>query len=274
MLSVLRFGISLLVHLTVTAIGAILTYMGVSSIFTTVLLYNLLETELPGTGITMNESLGEASGAPDGLAFDFFASMTPWLITFGTLIGGLVLLFLGGRGVWRRLRAGLPDEDEGDPKTGERRIGQTLIYGAGAAFGLFRIVLGLFDVADYALLYTSGGRAWAVIEREQDTVNTPVKEPFTGMFIEYRFLTADGQEVTSQTPISYELARQVQEGDQIKVFYSLRDPQKNRLPVEFDLMAVLIHFAVMGFLAVFGLRGLWRNLELGDLDSRNRWSEA
>jgi len=273
-MNVLRFGVSLLVNLAVTAIGAILTYMGVSSVVTTALVISFLETELPGTGTTRNQDLAEAAGEAGGVAFDYFASLTPWLIMAGTLFGGLALLFLGGRGVWRRLRAGLPDEEEGDPQTGERRIGQTLLYGAGAAFGLFRIVLGLFDVADYALLYASGGRAWAVVEREQDTVRTKVKEEFSGMFIDYRFRTADGREVVSQTPISYELARIIVEGDQIEVLYSLRDPQRNRLPMQFDLLAVVIHFAVMGVLAVFGIRGLRRNLDLGDLDSWRRWSDA
>ena len=273
-MSVLRYGVSLLVNLAVTAIGAILAYMGISSLVTTILLYSFLETELPGSQTTMNEALGEATRQGGGVAFDFFADLTPWLITFGTLFGGLALLFFGGRGVWRRLRAGLPDEDEGDPRTAEGRIGHILIYGAGAAIGLLRIVIGLLDVADYAVLYTSGGRTWGVVEREQDTVRTKEKETFSGMFIDVRYQTADGQEMIAQTPISYELARIVEVGDRIEVMYSLSDPQRYRLPAKFDLLGVVIDFAIMGFLAVFGIRGLRRNLDLGDLDSRERWSDA
>jgi len=130
------------------------------------------------------------------------------------------------------------------------------------------------DVADYAVLYTSGGRTWGVVEREQDTVRTKEKETFSGMFIDVRYQTADGQEMIAQTPISYELARIVEVGDRIEVMYSLSDPQRYRLPAKFDLLGVVIDFAIMGFLAVFGIRGLRRNLDLGDLDSRERWSDA
>lgn len=259
-MSLFRFAVSIFANLIMALAGGFLTYLGSIGLLTTLQVYLLLEQALPGTDATMKEALGEA----DGRQLDLFADLTPWLIMFGELIVGLPLLIFGILGLFRRLQAGLPEEEEDTPTSTAGRLGQGLIYLAGGAVGLYLLTFAVIDVVDYAHLEVRAEKAEAVVDRNWKS-NGQDGEP-RGYYAIYRFQTLAGQTFTSKVKVPNFAGGHFTEGNRIVVNYLPSDPSINEWEGTRSLSDYAVPMAFYLLLVVGGFWGLKRNL-FGDLQT-------
>ena len=247
----IRFAISLLASAIAILVGGFLTYLGAISLATTLGIYMFLNQESPDTGMTVNESLSR-----DGSAMiDFTASLTPWLIMFGELGIGLLLLFFGIRGLVRRLAKGPPAADEGDPRTDAGRAIQALFYGAGALFCLSLLLRSVFGMSDVLQVYYLGQDTNAVVENAWTT-----KGKFKYInHLSYSFTAEDGNVVTTEFEVPAKYFREHPYGAEIPVTYMANDPTSNLLPELVFLKEFTVFLAIYALLVVAGIRGFVRN---------------
>lgn len=255
MFSVVRYLISIIVHLVMLAIGGFLTFAGATSLLTVL----SLQTLFGFRPVESEPSLGEWLFEIPDMASLWFADLTPWLITGGYLVFGLPLVFFGARGIVRRVQRGLPTEEDGIAHSSAGRIGQLLLYGIGILFGLSGVVFGAIEIAGPAQLYLSGERGVAVIELEWNATQTEDKSD-TGFFVAYLFDTADGETIRASTQAPVAFVRKTEDGDRVPVIYSAADPSVNLLPDTYDVESLAGFFAFRFFLIGFGLWGIRRTL--------------
>jgi len=257
-----RFILSIVVSLGLAIVGALLVYSGGTALIRSAVLYSLLEETVGNTGTTVREALN-LNGQ---FALSFTDAIVPAMFTVGALFVGGTLLFLGLRGLVRRIVAGLPTEDEGDPKTETGRMGQMLLYGAGTAFGLWGLALGSLDTLSYLVLSTSGVQTTAEVEGIR-TQNRTRDGRMPGVYFDYSFRSISGEVVTgTQLVPSSNFSRAYSDGGELTIYYSLGSPQTHAFP---DLRAwsgIAQFMAFRLILVVFGVWGLRRNLRIGGID--------
>ncbi len=258
---VLRYLISIAVALILTVVGGFLAFSGGFSILTMLTFQFVLDQEIGASGTSLNDVFAETHSG----RLDFFADPSAWLMTVGLFLGGLVLVFLGLRGLYRRLLAGIPEEGEGDAETPLGQLGSILVFALGAAYGSYAMVMLLISAADYLALRTGGVRAMAVIEKEWTARDTESKDD-RGQFVSYRFQTERGEIVVAEKSVPHSILRDYEAGSTIEIVYAREDPSRTLIPVVESWTAFLTRVAAYGFLIVFGIRGLRRNLRLQDLD--------
>jgi hypothetical protein len=253
-MSLFRYLFSLFANLVMIVLGGFLTYMGGLGLILTLQIYLFLETELPG-GKTMNQTLGELNGGE----MDMFGDATPWLIMFGELLVGLPLLVFGVRGLLRRLKGGLPDEEEGLPETSAGRIGQDAVFLAGGLAGLVLLSSTLFKAYDYVSHVTNSARAEAIIEKRWRSGGTA--DEINGQYyVTYRFNTHAGEAFVSKAAVPNFGGKAFTEGNKIIVTYRPDDPKDNEWEELRSLSDYLFPFVMYTALVVGGLWGVKRNL--------------
>jgi hypothetical protein len=253
-MSLFRYLFSLFANLVMIVLGGFLTYMGGLGLILTLQIYLFLESELPG-GKTMNQTLGELNGGE----MDMFGDATPWLIMFGELLVGLPLLVFGVRGLLRRLKGGLPDEEEGLPETSAGRIGQAAVFLAGGLAGLVLLSSTLFKAYDYVSHVTNSARAEAIIEKRWRSGGTA--DEINGQYyVTYRFNTHAGETFVSKAAVPNFGGKAFTEGNKIIVTYRPDDPKDNEWEELRSLSDYLFPFVMYTALVVGGLWGVKRNL--------------
>lgn len=253
-MSVFRYCFSLFANLVLMGLGGFLTYMGGLGLILTLQIYLFLETELPG-GRTMNQTLGELNGGE----MDMFGDATPWLIMIGELGVGLPLLIFGLWGLMRRLRNGLPDEDDGVPETSAGRLGQALIYLTGGLAGLALLASTLFDTFDYVHHVANSQRAEAVIEQRWRSGGT-ADEIKGQSYVTYRFNTHGGETLVSKAMVPNFAGKTFVEGNRIIVTYRPENPQVNEWEELRSLSDFILPLLLYSALLIGGLWGVKRNL--------------
>jgi hypothetical protein len=244
MVRMYRLLIAVFARLILIGLGALLVY-GAS--FYGMILLNRDAREMIGEGGTKMLVLVAAIGT-------------------GLAVIGFLLLFFGLRGLWRRIRAGMPSEDEGRAETTTGRLVSAAVFGAGALLGLLRLTVTTYAVGDQIVLAWTGVETNAVIVRKWSGDWSPPgseRPPSAGRQIEFSFQTPDGKTIRREIRISGELYRAVEEGATIPVTYSAKDPTEAETEFASPL-AVLMHaFFWIGLISV-GLWGVRRNLGSGD----------
>ena len=246
MVQLYRLLIALLARLILIGFGALLLY-GAS--FYATILFNRDAREL-FTQIEANRN---------GL----------WLIAAigsGFAIAGLVLLFFGVRGLWRRIQAGMPSEDEGRAVTSTGRLASAAVFGAGALLGLLRLTLLIYALGDQAMLAWTGVETNAVVSRKWDAdwakagTNDPKR---ASHLIAFTFQTPQGATVEQETRVSAGLYHSIDVGSAVPVTYSPQDPDKFGLEFARPRAVLIDAFIWIGLISV-GLWGVRRNLGSDD----------
>jgi len=254
-MSVLRYLISIVANLAMSVFGGFLTYMGGLGLFLTLQIYLFLEQDMPGSDTTLNETLGAMNGGP----IDLFAEATPWLIMFGELLIGLPLLIFGVLGLVRRVKEGLPDEDEDQAETPVGRIAQALVYLAGGTIGGFLLISTLLGVFDYVSYVENSQRAEAIIDRNwrSDGADGEIRGSY---YVTYRFQTHAGETVVSKAQVPNMAGNHFAEGNKIIVRYLTTDPNVNEWEELRSLSNAALPLIFYTVLVVGGIWGVRRNL--------------
>lgn len=257
----IRYLVSILVSLILTIVGGFLTFSGGFSIFTMLMLHFVVNQEIDDSGVTMNDLLSE--GRNTGI--DVFADPSAWIMTLSLFLGGLALLFFGLRGLYLRISAGLPEEDEGDSETTLGRLGSGLVFAIGTAYGCYAMVMLLVGAADYLALRTSGVHTFATVEKEWMARDTETKDDH-GQFVSYSFQNLQGETVIAEKSVQILFLGEVEPGSQIEIIYDPEEPSDTLILSQESWFGFLTRLGSYGFLIVFGIRGLYRNFRLEELD--------
>ncbi len=250
-----RYLLSLVANGIMTVVGAFLTGTGIFALFSTLSVYLYLETSIPGTDATLNDALGMANGG----RMDLFAEAEPWLIMFGQLAVGVPLLFFGLRGLVRRIKAGLPDEDEGAAETSAGRIGQGLVYLAGSAVGGYLMFFTLLDTVDFIDHQSNSLYSEAVIERIAKSDGSNGEAP--GLrYADFYFQTQEGETVRGRMQVPFNPGKEFVEGGKIVVGFLPSDPSVHEWQGLRSVDDYLINIAIYGALLLGGLWGAYRNV--------------
>jgi hypothetical protein len=182
-------------------------------------------------------------------------------VGIGLAVAGILLLVFGLRGLWRRIAAGMPSEDE-RAETTTGRIGSAAIFGAGALLGLLRLSLLVYAVGDQTVLQWTGVETTAVVERKWRGDWAPPgsdEPPRVAYQLAVAFRAQDGTTVRQEKRVSGVYYRDVEEGSSIPITYASRNPDISRLQF-IGLRRVLIEAVVWIGLISAGLWGVWRNI--------------
>ena len=257
----IRYLVSILVSLILTIVGGFLTFSGGFSIVTMLTLQFAVDREIGDTGVSMNDLM---AGGHSG-RIDVFADPSAWFMTVSLFLVGLALLFFGIRGLYLRISAGLPEEDEGDAETALGRLGSGLVFGIGTAYGCYAMVMLLIGAADYLALRTSGVHTIATIEKEWLARDTETKDDH-GQFVSYSFQNLQGEGVVAEKSVQIFFLGEVEPGSQIEIIYDPKEPSETLILSQESWFGFLTRLGGYGFLIVFGIRGLYRNFRLQELD--------
>ncbi len=186
-----------------------------------------------------------------------------YLATIGIALAivGIVLVAFGVRGLWRRIRAGMPSEDESRAETTMGRLASAAVFGAGALLGLLKLTLMIYALGGQIALAWTGIQTDAAVIRKWHGDWAPPgsdRPKRFGYQIAFAFDTPT-ERVEQETRISNGLYRTLEAGSTVPVTYAAGDPRD--FAIEFaSVRAVLINLLVwMGLLSV-GLWGVRRNL--------------
>ena len=166
-------------------------------------------------------------------------------IIFGIAIIAVAVAFL-----LARIRAGLPNDDEGVGATTPTRLLSLCIYSAGTLYGAFGLTFGIGPLVDDYRLAAQGRTAIAQVLGAEPA-------PDIGPDIHrvhYQFVTSDGQTVTgTANQFVYTAPRTVKDGV-AEVTYDPLDPSRSELDFSFSLQFALYFVAAQ---LVFVSLGIW-----------------
>lgn len=269
-MSSMRYLLSLGVNLALAIAGGTLVRLGGTALASAVTIYQALESPAGQS----RQRLMESFGLPGQLDMSFYYTVVPFIFSAGLLIVGGTLLVIGLRGLYKRIAAGLPAENEDDPTTEAGRIGQMILYGFGAAFGLWGLTLGALDNLSYLILSASGMETIAEIETIRTQNGTRDDSP-PGVYFDYHFTTTSGESVTgSQLVPSSEFSRTNRDGGRIPVIYDFGNPQTHDFPQFRDWWGIAWFMAFRLLLAGIGIWGLSRVLRMGRIDGQDAHPET
>ena len=179
----------------------------------------------------------------------------------GLAIAGLLLLFFGLRGLWRRVAAGMPAEDE-HAETPVGRLGSAAIFGAGALLGLLRLTLLLYAIGDQVVLQWTGIETSALVERKWRGDWAPPgtdQPPRIAYQLAIAFRAEDGGTIHQEKRVSGSFYHAVEEGSSIQVTYARQDPNDASLEFIGPRRVLIEAFIWIGLISA-GLWGVRRNL--------------
>ncbi len=254
-MGVFRFGVSIFANLIMTVVGGFMLYFGSMSLVITALFFLVQETEILDTEVTTTEALATMNAGPT----DLFADLTPWLIMFGQLIIGLPLVVLGIRGILKRLQAGIPEEDEGLPKTSVGRIGNILVFLAGGLIGLKLMIFAMLDVADHLHVDASYIRAEAVVEKTWKSPGAE-DEQRGAYYSMYRFRTPSGEVYKSKIRVPRRAGNHFVEGNRVWIKYLPSNPSVTAWEAGESLSDFIPPLFFYAVLVAGGFWGVKRNL--------------
>ncbi len=248
---VLRYLITIFVNLACTAIGAVLIVRGVGPF---IYLYIIDST------IKRQESLfSNAEGFNPTRDLDYLAAWDVFAIGILFFLGGLVLVILGLRGLYRRIRNGLPQDEIVDAETSGGRLVAGLGFGIAALWAGYAMFMSLLDIADHLPLRISGQQATAVVEktwRAQDPSDSRQYQSF----LAYRFKTPDGQTIRGEIQVPRSFMAKVSRGDRIDILYAPDDTSETTIPELETWGRAFLFLGLYAFLIFFGVIGARRNL--------------
>ena len=154
MVGYLRFCFALAVSLILLAIGVFSSFVGVMGIINGFRLHSAIMDKF--------EMYAAAGQTPPNI----FSNPGPWLFSGGILAVGLALIVFGAIALRRRVAAGLPKQEDGEPKTRASWVAQLVFFGGVAMFGVYGVTVGLYELSGYATLFMFGDRTTAVIEKK------------------------------------------------------------------------------------------------------------
>ncbi|TQV71264.1 DUF3592 domain-containing protein [Denitrobaculum tricleocarpae] len=254
-MGIFRFGVSIFANLIMTVVGGFLLYFGSMSLVITALVFFVQDTEILDTEFTAREALATMNAGP----MDLFADLTPWLIMFGQLLIGLPLVVFGIRGILKRLQAGVPDEDDGLPKTSLGRIGNTLVFLAGGLIGLKLMIFAMLDVADHLHVAASYVRAQAVVEKTWKSLG--VEDEQRGAYYSvYRFRTPSGEVFKSKIRVPHHAGNHFVEGNRVWIKYLPSNPSVTAWEAGQSLSDFILPLLFYAVLVVGGFWGVKINL--------------
>lgn len=251
---VLRYLLSLVANGILTVVGGFLAGTGLFALFSIFSVHLFLETTIPGTDSSFNDVLGETHSG----RLDLFADAEPWLIVTGQLVVGLPLLFFGLRGFVRRLKAGLPDVDEGVAETSAGRLFSGLVYLAGSTVGAYLLFFTVLETVEFVEQQSNSIYSEAIIERiaKSDGRND---EKTGWRYADYYFQTAEGETVRSRMPVPAHPGPAFVEGGRIVVGYLPGDPSVNEWQGLRSADDYLVNIAIYAALLIGGFWGMVRN---------------
>ncbi|UJW87254.1 DUF3592 domain-containing protein [Devosia sp. SL43] len=166
-------------------------------------------------------------------------------IMFGIAIVAVAVAFM-----LARIRAGLPDDEEGVGTTTPTRLLSLCIYSAGTLYGAYGLTFGIGPLVDDYRLAEQGRTVVAQILSAEPApdIGPDIRR------IHYQFLTEDGQIVTgTANQFEYTAPRTVKAGA-AEVTYDPLDPSRSELDFSFSLQFALYFVAAQ---LVFLILGIW-----------------
>ncbi len=252
---VFRFGFSVFTNLIMSVIGGFLLYLGGVGLLLTSEVYADIETGGAGLTSQANELLGPAGlGQMDGLA----AAM-PWLIIFGQLMTGLLLILFGILGLKRRLLTAFPDEDETLPATSGHRLGQVGVSIVSGLLGGFLMISTLVEFVDCLRVKLHNESTQAVVEKNWKSIGAE-GETRGAYYAIYRFRNRDGESIRSKVEVPNFGRKFFVEGKRIIVSYQPGNPQINEWEGIRSIFDFILPILLYSLLLLGGIWGLKRNL--------------
>jgi hypothetical protein len=198
------------------------------------------------------QAIGNATAAGEGPPPLFLVTHFGF---YGLLaLGGVGLVIAAVRGIARRIRDGLPSDDEGIGKSPLTLLINILIYGAGFCFGAYSIAVSIVPAVQMSLLVADGITTEATI-----TGFTPTDDP-KYWIVNYRFRTADGRVIEDSTfEDGYEQPT-TRIMSKFRVTYIAADPSKHDVTEYFEPSQMVLSMVVRFGIALVGLWGLVRNI--------------
>ena len=134
-----------------------------------------------------------------------------------------------------------------------------LVFGIGALWGGYAMVLSLLDIAEHLPLRLAGQQATAIVEKTWNAKD-PADERRYQSFLSYRFKTRDGETVRAQTQVPRTYLWDVKRGTRIDILYAPHDTSQTTIPELETWGRAFLFLGFYTFLVVFGIIGARRNL--------------
>ena len=134
-----------------------------------------------------------------------------------------------------------------------------LVFGIGALWGGYAMVLSLLDIAEHLPLRLAGQQATAIVEKTWNAKD-PADERRYQSFLSYRFKTRDGETVRAQTQVPRTYLWDVKRGTRIDILYAPHDTSQTTIPELETWRRAFLFLGFYTFLVVFGIIGARRNL--------------
>ena len=134
-----------------------------------------------------------------------------------------------------------------------------LVFGIGALWGGYAMVLSLLDIAEHLPLRLAGQQATAIVEKTWNAKD-PADERRYQSFLSYRFKTRDGETVRAQTQVPRTYLWDVKRGTRIDILYAAHDTSQITIPELETWGRAFLFLGFYTFLVVFGIIGARRNL--------------
>ncbi|MBD1545888.1 hypothetical protein [Roseibium aggregatum] len=216
---VLRYVLSLFVGLIGLIAGGLLIWMAIAN---SVLLWGVYKYATAESGLA--HELRVAEEKLKGVKFDLDKLIQPALLAVLALSAGVFLLIIGGRSLFRRLMAGLPEENEGRAETAVGRWGHIAIYLFGILLAGKGLVFGILYVpTDVPLTFTSvHGEATAEKHWSVPSEREGARPSYYAVF---RYTTADGQSYRKEMQVDSIVAAGLKRDPDIRIAYVPNDPQ-------------------------------------------------
>ena len=248
---VLRYLTTIFVNLACVAVGGFLILIGLRT-YTTL---EVFKTNLERQKAMFADV--EGFDPTQGMNFSAIDDMVITGILF--FLGGLIIALLGLRGLLRRIRRGLPSEQIVDAETSRGRLIAGLVFGIGALWGGYAMILSLLDIAEHLPLRLAGQQATAVVEKTWNAKD-PADERRYQSFLSYRFKTRDGETVRAEIQVPRTYVWDVKRGTRIDILYAPHDTSQTTIPELETWGRAFLFLGFYTFLVVFGVIGARRNL--------------
>lgn len=248
---VLRYLITIVVNLACVAVGCVLIIRGIGPFATLYIFDANLERQ--------KAMFADIEGFDPTQGMDFSAADDMVLTGILFLLAGLVVALLGLRGLFRRIRNGLPRDEIVDAETSRGRLIVGLVFGIGALWGGYATILSLLDMAEHLPLRLAGQQATAVVEKAWKATD-PADERRYQAFLSYRFKTRDGETVRAQIQVPQTYLWDVRQGTRIDILYTSHDASQTTIPELETWGRAFLFLGFYTFLVVFGVIGARRNL--------------
>lgn len=236
-MGVIRYIVELGVWGTFLLAGVMIT--GVSGI--TMLEMAVRATHYFSTGGEVTES------SSISFLFQFFGF---WSLV---IAAGLALVWFGGRGGWRRIRAGLPSADEGVGRSLGARIGLAVVFGIAMLWGAAGFFLGIVANVEFATIGFTGTVTDAKVTAYKST-----DDPYRWIVL-YEFRDANGAPFTGKTLAPADDPNGPRVSD-LQVTYLPADPTRNDVFAPYWVAEILFFVVSRGLVALVGAWGLFRNI--------------